>query len=162
MPLGLGIRMSKSDRNPYAQTSFNQWSVTDEGQITIKKGDVKHSYCEGYMNGFKGGAAMAGVGEYVTGYTLERIKQFQGKNLAEIYLEIIGEKDWSITDNKLEMMQSIKEGLGLEYNINQINKWFAGSQPIPSNKSAPVQQYMRKFVLQYLFGEEVGEMMDFI
>lgn len=144
--------MSRADRNKHMIDARNQWASTKDGVITFKTADVKHAYAVGFSDGIKLNKLTASVNNYI----VTQIDEMAELNLAEMYLFIIRDTDARITEIKTEMIDDIERAIGHRYTINQINKWFAGTTPIPSTHTRPVAQFLRKSVMQYLLGDDVA------
>lgn len=87
---------------------------------------------------------------------LNECQKMAGKSLIEMFMSISHEPDFTITENKQDALDWANNELDTNYNINHLNNWIAGRKPTPKR----VQSMMRESVIDYLFGNDVAEMLS--
>lgn len=129
--------------------SRNQFKTTKDGAITYAKKDVDLAYAHGFKSG------RASERNNVSPFTLSLCQKMAGKSLIEMYMSVLHEEDWSITDNKMNVLERLNAVSSTNYDIQKLNRWISNANPVPKQ----IQSYMRDFVIGYIFGDDIADML---
>lgn len=77
-------------------------------------------------------------------------------SLIEMFMYISFDGDLSASENKQNSLDWLNSETGNNYHVTSFNSWVAGRRTTPHN----IQSVMRKCVIQYLFGDDVGECLN--
>ena len=128
--------------------SRNQFKTTKAGAIVYATKDIDLAYACGFKNG-RASIAESGA---VSDFTLSLCQKVGGMTPLKAYMALLHEADWSVTDNKMQILDKLNAVVGNNYNINALNNFIRGTKPVPQH----LQSFMRDFVLSIIFGEQMG------
>jgi len=143
--------MSNPARSKLMQSSRDQWLTTKDGAVAMATNDVKLAYAHGFTDG----RISMTLDGYVSPDTLIECQKLAGKSLIAMFMIISNESSFSITENKQDRVDELNKKLGTNYTINHLNNFIAERKPLPKNMAS----YMRLSVMQYVFGDDIAEML---